>query len=77
MRLLLGIGQLIALTVALVPAVGVGILISWLFRSTRDSFHLFVVALLVASAVLLVEGLVGLFVLGRLFDEFDVTEEKN
>ncbi len=72
LRLLLLLGQLIAFSLAIVPAGAVAGLVFFLCNKT---WHATIYASIAAEAVLLVEGAAGILLLGILFDRFDVTEE--
>ena len=75
MRLMLLIGQLLALFLVFLPAALAGFL-TWLITHSMCSLETAIAtAGLVAAFVLLLEGIAGVWVLGALFDRFDVTEE--
>jgi hypothetical protein len=74
-RLIFAIGQFLAFTVALIPAALVSAGFFFVVKFTANVFLAVPVASVAAAVVLAVEAGVGIMLLGRLFDRFDVSAE--
>ncbi len=74
-RLIFALGQLLVLTVALVPAVGGFVGVLFLLQLVFGYAAAVPFAALAAAVILAVEAGLGVMLLGRLFERFDVAEE--
>ncbi len=74
-RLIFALGQLLALAVALVPASAAFAAVFFLIRFTSGPVIAIPFGSLAAAIILVVEGGLGVMLLGKLFEKFDVSEE--
>ena len=74
-RLIFALGQMLALLVALVPATGAFVGVFFVMAFASGPAVAIPLASLAATMILAVEASLGVMVLGKLFERFDVSEE--
>ncbi len=74
-RLIFMFGQVLVLAIALAPAVGVFALIVFIGNSFFSALPVIPIASIIAALILVIEGSVGLILLGKFFERFDLSAE--
>jgi len=74
-RLIFALGQFLALILSIVPAGGVFAIFFFIFRLVFPPWAVLPIASLAAAIGLLITGGFGVFLLGRLFERFDLSSE--
>jgi hypothetical protein len=74
-RLIFVFGQVLVMAVALLAPAGVALLIIYLGKAVFGFAGAIAIATILASAILIIEGSVGLILLGKFFERFDLSAE--
>ncbi|MEO5804472.1 MAG: putative ABC exporter domain-containing protein [Verrucomicrobiota bacterium] len=74
-RLIFMFGQVLVMALALAPAAGIFALIFFVGKNFLDPVAVIPIASMIAAVILAIEGSVGLMLLGKFFERFDLSEE--
>jgi hypothetical protein len=74
-RLIFVFGQLLVMAVALLAPAGIALLIIYFGKTIFGFAGAISVAAILASAILIIEGSIGLILLGKVFERFDLSAE--